>query len=98
MEMEAIINVLHFSWVNFFLQISKIFFAEFGGILSGKCIFNRMLETLFVFTIDSLASCFSETFTIKIFTRYLWNVTCIPGNMLGFDILRGTTNPVCTLN
>ena len=98
MEMEAIINVFDLSWVDFFLQISEIFFAEFGGILSGKSVFNRMLETLFVFTVDGLASGFGKTFTVKILTRNLWNVTSIPWDMLGFDILRGTTNPVCTLN
>jgi hypothetical protein len=98
MEIEAIVNVLYFCWVNFFLQVSEIFFIEFGGILSGKCVFNRMLETLFVLTIDGLACGLGETFTVKILTSDLWNVASIPGDMLGFDILRGTTNPVSTLN
>jgi len=98
MEMEAIINVLDLSWVDFFLQISEIFFAELGGILSGKCVLNRVLEALFVFSVDSLTRGFGKTLTVKILTVHLWNIASISWDMLGFDILRRTTNPVLTLN
>ena len=94
MEMIGIVDVLYLCGVKFFLQSSEIIFGKFSCIFSCKCFFYWMLESLWIFFINGLSSGFSETLTEKIFWGNLWDVTCISWDVLSFNILGGSSNPV----
>ena len=94
MEMIGIIDVFNLCGIEFFLQSSEIIFGKFSCILGCECFFYRMLESLWIFFINGLSSGFSETLTEKIFWGNLWDVTCISWDVLSFNILGGSSNPV----
>lgn len=53
-----------------------------------------MLDALLVLIVDGLCGSLGETLSVEIFTRDLRNVTSIAGNVLRFDVLGWTSNPV----
>jgi len=94
MEIICVVDILNFCWVDFFFKCSEVIFIELSSVLSGKCVFDGMLETSVVFTVDRFSSCFCETLSIEIFTCYLRYVTSISWDMLSLNIRVWSSNPV----
>ena len=96
MEVESVNNVLDFSGLKVFSEMSEIIFGKFLLVLSCKLGSFRVLEALLILVVDGLTSGLSKGLTIEVLRLHLRNVTSVARDMLSLDILVRSTNPVGT--
>ena len=93
MEIIAVSNILDFCWINFFFQGSKIIFVEFSLSFCCESLFNWVIETFLIVSIDSVCSNFGISLSIQILARNLRNIPSISWNMLSLKFISRSTNP-----
>lgn len=94
MEIVAVVDVFSLCWVNVLHQVSEFMFAEFMGSLRGESVFDCMLKSFLVFTVDGSSCCFGKALSVQVLTGYLRNISCVPWNVLSLNILCWTSNPI----
>ena len=94
MEVKGIVDILDLCWIELLLESSEIIFVILRIILSNILILWLVIDSHWVFVINSLTSCLGKTFTIKVFTCDLRNEASVSWKMLSFNVRVWSTNPV----
>lgn len=95
MEVGSVIEISLLGWVFVLsLQSAEVVLTEFSGVGGSEAVDWCGLRAFLVFSIDGAGSCLCKGFSVEVFRFDLRHVTCISGNVLGLDVIVGTTEPV----
>jgi len=93
MEVVGIVDIFHFSWVNFTLKVPEVFLAEIQLIIGGK-LFDRSLHgTLCKITVDGLGSCLCKALSVEVLTGNLRDKASVSWDVLRLEVIGWSSNP-----
>ena len=97
LEVCDVFDVLLLSWVvPGFLQSLERVQAELIAVLGNETVFSWNIVTLYEFFVDRLTSDASIRFSQQIFGFNIWDVTLVSRNMLCFDVVCWSSDPICS--
>ena len=79
------------------LESTEVVFTEVSSIRSLELFLGRRVDSGNVLTVNSSSRSFSERLSVNVLRLNLRNVTGISRNVLSFNIVSGTTEPVITM-
>ena len=98
MEIVAVVDVFALSWIKIVFQCPEVVLSVLLLVLSGKRVFHGMHDTFFVFLVDGLSCCFGQTLSVNVLACNLRNISCVSWDVLSFDILGWSSNPIFSLS
>lgn len=97
MEVRGVLLILELGWLHVILQSAEVILAVLGLCVGLESFVERRALSLVVLTVDGRAGRFGERLTEEVFRSNLWNVTSVAWDMLRFQVLCRTAEPVFSL-
>lgn len=79
------------------LQPAEVVLAEFSSVGGSEAVDSYGVGAFLVLGIDGAGSCLGEGFSVEVFRFDLRHVSCVTWNVLGLDVIVGTTEPVISV-
>ena len=93
MEVVAVVDVFALSWIKIIFQCPEVMLPVLRLALSGK-----LVLVLRSFLIDGFSCCLSQALSVDVLACNFRNISRVSWDVLGFDILGWSSNPIFSLS